>query len=76
MSIVYTCRHCAKKIGELDSESVNFSMLGIDELSTEEKHQIIQYENNGDLQINVICDSCHKILDKHPEYHELDFFIQ
>lgn len=76
MSVVYQCRHCSRIIGRLDLQVVNYSMLGIDQLTAEERQRMVHYEADGSLRIDSICDSCKNTLKEHPEYHELDYFIQ
>lgn len=76
MSIVYKCRHCGHVIGELNQHIIDTSMLGWDKLSTADKKEMIHYQNNGDVHIQAICENCETSLGQHPQYHELDFFIQ
>ncbi|GGK01116.1 anti-sigma-F factor Fin [Lentibacillus kapialis] len=76
MAIVYECRHCGQRIGKLDQQMVDTSMLGLDQLSSEEKRDMISYEANGDIKIKSICESCEESLGSIPQYHELDYFIQ
>ena len=76
MSIIYTCRHCGQEIGALDQDVVDTTMLGIDKLSIGETKEMIHFKQNGDVAIQVICESCENALEDHPHYHELDFFIQ
>ncbi len=51
-------------------------MLGFNQLSGQEKEEMIQYHDNGDIHVKTICESCEDTLGQHPQYHELDFFIQ
>lgn len=76
MSIIYECRHCRRVLGELDQRTVGISDLGIDQLSQEEKNQMIKYHDDGDLSVYIICESCEASLEDNPHYHELEFFIQ
>ncbi len=76
MSIVYKCRHCEHVIGTLEERTVDTSMLGWDQLSVEEKKEMIHYQANGDIVIRTICENCQESLGQHPQYHELDHFIQ
>ncbi|TFJ92997.1 anti-sigma-F factor Fin family protein [Lentibacillus salicampi] len=76
MAIVYKCRHCGQEIGKLDQQMLDTSMLGLDQLSSADKRDMISYETNGDVQIKSICESCEESLGNHPQYHELDYFIQ
>lgn len=76
MSIVYKCRHCGQVIGELSKKYDQVISLGWDQLSDEDKQEMIQYQDNGDIHVQAICEGCEDSLHHHPHYHELDFFIQ
>lgn len=76
MSIIYKCRHCGHIIGELKQQEVDVSALGWDRLTPEDKQEMIQYQENGEIHLQVICENCQESLGRHPQYHELDFFIQ
>jgi hypothetical protein len=76
MSVVYTCRHCGHVIGEINEQVVDASILGWNNLSDKDKKEMIQYKSNGDIHIQAICENCEETLGIHPEYHELDYFIQ
>ena len=76
MSFVYKCRHCENIIGKLEQVTLSTSRLGLDQLSNEDKKDMIHYQSNGDVHIHTICESCEESLGHHPQYHELDFFIQ
>lgn len=76
VAIVYNCRHCGQEIGKLENQVIDTSLLGFDQLSEKEKQEMIEYRNNGDIQVQTICESCEETLGQHPQYHELDFFIQ
>jgi len=76
LSIVYQCRHCMQVVGEVNQQSVNETMLGLDQLSAADKRDMIDYRENGDMRIKTICESCEASLGANPRYHELDFFIQ
>lgn len=76
MSIVYKCTHCQHVIGRLRKSDAYKSKLGLDMLSNADKEDMIHYQTNGDIHIQTICESCEASLNNHPQYHELDFFIQ
>lgn len=76
MAIVYRCRHCGHVIGELKQHIVSTSMLGWDELTAQEKQKMIQYKQNGDVHIISICENCEDSLHQHPDYYELEYFLQ
>ncbi|WP_188456144.1 anti-sigma-F factor Fin family protein [Virgibacillus oceani] len=76
MSFVYQCRHCGQTLGKIEQQVADAAMLGLDKLSIEDKKEMIQYQENGDVQIKTICESCEESLGTNPHYHELDFFIQ
>lgn len=76
MAIVYRCRHCGQVVGEVNQQMVDETMLGLDRLSAADKQEMIDYQENGEIQIKTICESCEASLGANPHYHELDFFIQ
>jgi len=76
MAIIYRCRHCGHVIGSLIEPVVSTSMLGIDRLTAVEKRHMVQYQVNGDIHIVSICESCEDTLKQHPNYFELEYFIQ
>lgn len=76
MSIVYKCRHCGHVIGKLRSETLDESKLGFNQLSPEEKQEMIQHQYNGDVHVHVICENCEAHLNKYPYYHEFAYFMQ
>lgn len=76
MSIVYTCRHCGHVVGKLEEAVMSTAKLGWDQLTNEERKEMIHYQSNGDVHIKTICESCEESLEHHPHYHELDFFLQ
>jgi len=76
MAVVYQCRHCNQFIGKLEETLVDASLLGLNQLTTKEKNEMLKYQSNGDLMIYAICEHCEEALNLHPQYHELDYFIQ
>lgn len=76
MSIIYHCRHCGKTVGKLSQSVVDTEQLGWHQLSEQERQEMIDYHENGDINIKTICENCQEALERNPDYHELDFFIQ
>lgn len=76
MSINYKCRHCKETIGSLVASAIDQTTLGLGILTDQEMKEMIQHRQNGDIDIQTICESCEGSLEHHPEYHELDHFIQ
>lgn len=75
MPIIYQCRHCGQKVGELEKKDVDRAMLGLHRLSDSEQKEMIHTSGNGELQIKVICESCESAFAANPHYHEFDYFI-
>lgn len=76
MAIIYKCRHCKHEIGKITNQVISTSMLGLDQLTSSEKQKMIQYKENGDVLIQAICENCEASLEQHPDYYELEFFLQ
>ncbi|MBO2945945.1 anti-sigma-F factor Fin family protein [Paenibacillus sp. F411] len=67
MAINYVCRHCRTHQGVIDSRGISESRLGLDALTPEERRDIIAYDFNGEMIVNVTCDHCREALEMHPE---------
>lgn len=76
MSIHYRCRHCGTNIGTLEQKSVESHRLGFDDLTITERTEMIEYDKEGNLQVNAICEDCHESLQRNPHFYENDTFIQ
>ncbi|ADC49706.1 MULTISPECIES: anti-sigma-F factor Fin family protein [Alkalihalophilus] len=75
MAIHYYCRHCKTNIGQLESHT-DARSLGFDHLTSNERQDMLSYQTNGDLYVNVVCDDCEEALTRNPDFYELDTFIQ
>ena len=75
MAIHYHCRHCGVTLGTLDNNSIESERLGFHKLNDEERHDMISYSYNGDLQIKSICEDCQESLERNPEFYQNDFLI-
>jgi len=76
MALHYYCRHCGVKIGTLDSVSLDSEQLGFHHLTEEERLEMISYLPNGDIQVKTICEDCQEALERYPEWHQYEKFIQ
>lgn len=76
MSINYKCRHCGQMLGRLEQKVIEPSALGLDRLTAREMQEMVHYDSAGNMQIDAICEDCEQTLGQHPNYHELDYFIQ
>lgn len=75
MLIHYRCKYCRTTIAELHHDQVNFEKLGFNQLTEEQKNELIKYHHEGEADIFVICESCESALYQHPNYRELTYFI-
>lgn len=75
MAVIYKCRHCKQEIGELSEEVVDTYQLGLHELTEEEQLEMVRFQEDGNMQIQTICESCQDTLESNPQYHEQDYFI-
>lgn len=76
MAVIYQCRHCNQQVGAFHHETVNTEHLGLDQLTEEERTDMVQMHENGNMEIKTICENCQEALESNPHYHELDSFIQ
>ena len=76
MAIRYYCRHCSVHMGTLEQSVLSSEQLGFDHLDPNERQALITYDKHGDIIVKSICEDCQETLERHPEYHEYDNFIQ
>ncbi|KSU57829.1 peptide ABC transporter permease [[Bacillus] enclensis] len=76
MAIHYHCRHCGTNVGTISNMSVHSEQLGIHKLTEEERLNMVQYQDNGDIHVRTICEDCQESLQRNPDYHQLDYIIQ
>jgi hypothetical protein len=76
MAINYVCRHCNHKVGKLEQQSASAKQLGFDHLNEQERLEMIDYQTNGDMTVKTICEDCQEALQRNPDYHQLETFIQ
>ncbi|MCR6108822.1 anti-sigma-F factor Fin family protein [Bacillus sp. A301a_S52] len=74
MAIHYYCRHCGHKVGTIEAD-VDGRQLGIEQLSDEDKQEMIDYDQQGHVHIKIICEDCERTLEKYPAYHEQESFL-
>jgi hypothetical protein len=67
MSIKYYCRYCQTKIGELQQNDITEFQLGFHFLTPAERKEIVSYQEDGGVEVRVICDYCKEALDANPE---------
>lgn len=67
MAVNYICPHCRSTVGTIDSASVTEQQLGFHFLTPEERSDIIAYNPNGDVIVNVVCDYCREAIEANPE---------
>jgi hypothetical protein len=67
MSIKYYCRCCNSKIGEIDQEDVTEYELGFHHLTPTERQEIISFQDDGHVQVRVICDYCKEAFEANPD---------
>src|SRR5690606_19222492 len=73
--IHYRCKHCYTTIAELSHDRLNLEQLGFNQLTDEEKREMIYYHHPNEADVFVICESCESALYHYPNYRELEFFI-
>lgn len=76
MSLKYFCRHCGVMVGEVEQQKVHSERLGFNHLTEQERMEMIQYEPNGDIRVKTICEDCQEALERNPDLHQWDTFIQ
>jgi len=76
MALHYHCRHCGVKVGSIDQISLDSEHLGFNQLTDDERQDMINYQPNGDIDVKTICEDCQEALERNPELHQYDNIIQ
>lgn len=76
MSVRYYCRHCSVHMGTLEQTIISSEQLGFNRLDSQERQSLITYDESGDIIVRSICEDCQEALERYPEYHQYDHFIQ
>lgn len=76
MTLHYYCRHCGVKVGSIDQNLLSSDHLGFDRLTSDERKEMISYEHNGDVHVKIICEDCQDALERNPDLHQYENFIQ
>ncbi|MBD3108970.1 anti-sigma-F factor Fin family protein [Bacillus sp. AGMB 02131] len=76
MDLYYTCRHCQSNIGMVREQSATWQQLGFHRLSASDYHDLIRYDANGNMHVQVICEDCEEALQHNPSLHGIDYIIQ
>ncbi|SHF06925.1 Protein of unknown function [Seinonella peptonophila] len=63
----YVCRYCHAELGRIDANQASESQLGLDQLTPEERKDIITHNVSGKTQVRVVCETCQQTLENNPE---------
>lgn len=74
MPIHYYCRHCQKHMASIQSV-VDEKQLGFEQLSDEDRQEMIEQDSDGHVHVRTICEDCEQTLEEHPDYHERESFL-
>ncbi|MDQ0220897.1 anti-sigma-F factor Fin family protein [Peribacillus cavernae] len=75
MALHYYCRHCGTKIGTLQEQMLATEQLGFNQLTNEDRQEMIVYDSAGDIRVKAICEDCQESLQKNPDLHQNDYII-
>lgn len=65
--VEYVCRFCQSSLGKLNSSVYSEVELGLDQLTPEEREDIISHDTDGQMRVQVVCENCEQILNHYPE---------
>ncbi|MDZ5474327.1 anti-sigma-F factor Fin family protein [Bacillus sp. 31A1R] len=75
MAINYQCRHCGVNMGTIDHLSVHSHQLGINMLTDEERLDMVDYDQSGNIKVKSICEDCQESYQRNPDLHQYDYLI-
>lgn len=75
MGIRYECKHCGTNIGEIGFEHYGSVQNSLTNWTDEEKNEMITHQN-GNMNINTVCENCQEELQSNPNYYEYGHYVQ
>lgn len=75
MAIHYYCRHCHGNVGKLSKWEADLDQLGLNDLSSEERKEMMSYDSQGNIHVKIICEECENTLRENPDYHAYESFL-
>ncbi|GAA0467211.1 anti-sigma-F factor Fin [Alkalibacillus silvisoli] len=75
MSVKVKCRHCLRAIGEMKDSNQVQQLVQEQPLSNDELNEILQEDEQGELNVLLVCEECEEILTQNPSLFEQDNFI-
>lgn len=75
MDVIYKCRHCGTTVGHIAANVFHTDDLGFSQLTAEERKDMIEYKDDH-IYVETICEDCQEALERNPEFHQWDTFIQ
>ena len=76
MRLEYICRYCHSWLGSIDRGNLSDQQLGFDQLTPEERADIITSNMNGIQQVRIICETCQQTLEENPDLYLLPQLYQ
>lgn len=67
MAVTYICKYCRSNIGKIEETVISEQRLGFNSLTDDERKDIITYNLNGDIVVQLVCDYCNEALSSNPE---------
>ncbi|MBA4542444.1 MULTISPECIES: anti-sigma-F factor Fin family protein [Thermoactinomyces] len=67
MAIHYVCRHCGYPVGTIEKTVLSETDLGFDQLTPDERNDIISNDMDGNQVVRVTCEACQQVLERDPE---------
>ncbi|WP_144558144.1 anti-sigma-F factor Fin [Bacillus pumilus] len=64
MGLDYYWGDCGVKVGSVDESGVESEGLGFDDLRNEERKDMISYRENGDLDVERICEDWEEAVER------------
>lgn len=76
MAIHYRCRHCGVDVGKLENNQYDAARLGFNHLNQDEKTDMLSYDSSGNMHVKTVCEDCQEALERNPDFHQHQTFIQ
>ncbi|GAK01400.1 anti-sigma-F factor Fin [Geomicrobium sp. JCM 19055] len=72
MVVYYHCKQCNAELGTVSSREAMDYDLGFSVLNQEEKKEVLETDEQGNLHVHALCDTCYEMSQASPHVHEQD----
>jgi hypothetical protein len=63
------------EMGTIENAFLESDKLGLNQLTDEERLDMISYDESGNVHVKAICEDCYESLLRNPDFYQNDYLI-